>query len=117
MIHASENIIETLTLKEASRLLHCKDLRTVQHFCERHGVKLFSIANGKTKYVLKIEFYLALYKNLKSQEGINLLEYAESVMKVFSQHFVEREQIKIDKNYKPVGQNEKQFATLLKSIS
>jgi len=115
MIQAKENVVETMTLKEASTLLHCRDVRTVRRFCERHSVKIFSEERGKKQYVITAEFNLAIDKNLKSKEGISLLEY----IKTFDFDNVKLSIKKGNKikecNYQPVGQYEKEFLIRLQN--
>jgi len=108
MTESKENMIEMMTLKEAAKLLHCHDIRTVIRFCHMNSITLFHIEGSKGQYVLCAEFISALNKRLKSESGITLSEYSTFI--------AEKDNKTVNQIYRPISAHEKEFANQLQAL-
>ena len=76
--------MERLSISQVCDLLGFKDARTVEKWCNNHGVVVLSDTGTKTRYVLKVEFEAARLKaligHLKVKHGKKWFEFFSRYM-------------------------------------
>jgi hypothetical protein len=113
----------TITLQEAASVLNYKDIRSVEKWCERNDVKIFSEDESNKRYIMRMQFeYMRLKKFIQhlkekyrsewfdafkiyiSMDITSVVEMEEREIKVFSSQ---------KNNYSVSGDNERRFLQVL----
>ena len=87
-------MIETITLNEAMRILRCKDVRTLESWCDNNGVKI-QYSSKRKRYIFLTQFEYARSRNfiqdLKFRFPNNWIEAYKSYSRKDFVHLMELE--------------------------
>ena len=113
-------MLEFISIKELTKELGYKDTRSTVKWCENKNVGILSDRGSKWRYIIKAEFEAArmqeALKYLKGKYNRNGFTEAFNSQMDF---FVEYKQAndKKMKEYKPQGEKEKSFLSILQKIT
>lgn len=110
-------MIERIYIKDLLERLNCKDVRSIKRWCVKNGVAILSDIGSNKKYVIKAEFeakYMSQsIKYITEKYGKDKLsQFLNSSMKFFAEY----NQVKKEKKYKPQGEYEMNFLSVLTNI-
>lgn len=100
--------------------LSCHDFRTLEKWCQKNGIKIYSSGNGRHRYIMRKAFEYEYLKNFIAdlqfeygEKWVDAYEYYTSLnappfLKILKPN---------EPSYKPKGNHEKHFLTRLTNYS
>jgi len=102
-------MIERLYIQDIQIELHYKDRRSVRRWCRNNNVQILSDIGSNKQYVLRDEYEKAKSKNYCKGVGV-----INSTINFLSKKYnIMTQKVNI---YKPKGENEKLFLSILQNI-
>jgi hypothetical protein len=116
---------DTLTIPEAAVILNYKDSRSVESWCKKNNVKIFSAEENNKKYLMRMQFEYARLRKfidyLKEKYKSEWLDAFKAYLSMDILSVVQLEEsekgkeiVRVKKdNYKLIGEHAKQFLAIL----